>query len=250
MMFPLTHIWFSDKVLGYTNSYTVLGAIFPDIVITKCLNYKDTHYIDSERFYKLCASDNRSLDFVRALYTHAVSPKGLDYYGDERYFGLENGYCFQIGSQIESDVIKYCNIPKEYGLWKAHNFIEMGIELNVLNNNKELNKLLHNTFKDSEAINYVSNILSMYYRIEENTFKDSFSKYSDFIEINNINSLSLAKKYHIQMITKHNISIDIDKCAEIIEKSRILVRDSFEDFISSCLINVSYLVERLGDYSE
>jgi hypothetical protein len=151
-MFPLTHIWFSEKVLGYMNNLTVLGAVFPDIVITKCLKYDNTHNVGFGIYEHFKKTNPSFMDFVKSMLTHTVNPNGLDYYSDEAYLNGYKGYCFQKGMEIEKEVIDACNIPEEYGLWKAHNFIEMGVELNIADSEPKLSQILHNSFCDKDLI--------------------------------------------------------------------------------------------------
>jgi hypothetical protein len=82
--------------------------------------------------------------------------------------------------------------------------------------------------------------LSDYYGVGELTIIQGFDKFSDFIELENVNSAALAAKYYIQMQEKHNIEINAEKCVEIIEKARKIVLDDFDIFISYCINQVKF----------
>ena len=141
-MFPVTHIWFGEKVLGELDNQSILGTIFPDMVISGCLDYDTTHKSGWKLYEFFKKEYPEFLGFARGTISHGVDPKGLDYYGDEKYRGIEKGYCFQKAMEIVDKVVG-CSIPKELGLWKAHNFIEMAIEVEI----DELNPVAHAKMK-------------------------------------------------------------------------------------------------------
>jgi hypothetical protein len=245
-MFPITHTWFAEKVMGLKDNSLILGAIFPDIVITGCLDYKQTHYCGFELYNKLV--DNNS-NFAKAMATHTIYPKGLDYYGDERYKSGCKGYCFQKGQLIVNEVIDACNIPESFGLWKAHNFIEMGIELNIINNQQNLLEELHRAFLDKAAIEQVSGPIEGYFGLKRNEIIESYKRFSQYIEMDKTDCHSMADKYNLQMQSKHSIKIDVDRAAIIINNCRSLVETDFQEFIQYCGIRVKNMLDG-GDNHE
>jgi hypothetical protein len=245
-MFPITHIWFSRGILGYTNNLTVLGSIFPDTAISGCLIHEQTHS-GGWGLYKFFEDNfTEYMDFVKAAAIHTVNPRVLDFYSDEEYRSGYKGYCFQKAQKIEQEVIDACNIPNEFGLWKAHNFIEMGIEVNIATSEKGLVDVLHEGLNDDVLIGGLASPLESYFGISKFSAYECFKRFAGFVELGDLNSLSLAKKYDIQMKTKHGIGIDVLKCRDIIEKSRIIVKDDFNDFIEYCSRKVHDML-REGD---
>ena len=242
-MFPITHIWFSRKVLGYMNNMTVLGSVFPDTVIKCCLTHNQTHNVGWELYRFIGEYRADCLDFAKALVTHTVNPKGLDYYGDENYGSGYKGYCFQKAAEIEREVIEACNIPEKFGLWKAHNFIEMGIEMNIAYSNRELMDAFHDGLNDYSLERELSTILDKYYGLKDMTVCDCFSRFSGFMELKEVSSLTFAKRYNSQMQVKHGIEINIPKAGRIIEKCRSIVQDDFEDFIEYCTLKVETMLK-------
>lgn len=242
-MFPITHIWFSGRILGSINNMTVLGSIFPDTVIKCCLTYDQTHNIGWGLYDYFRENESEYLDFARAVVTHTVNPKGLDFYGDEEYGDGYKGYCFQKAAEIEKEVIEACNIPDKFGLWKAHNFIEMGIEMNIAEAHKELTEIFHKGLTDYSLLKELSNRLDKYFDLEGRSISDCFSKFAEFMELKDLSSLSLADRYNTQMQVKHGISIDIPKCSNIIEKSRTIVQKDFDVFIDFCTDKVAAMLK-------
>lgn len=249
-MFPMTHIWFSRRVLGHLNNMTVLGSVFPDAVIKCSLTYDQTHNSGWGLYEYFSKNAEEYLDFARAVATHTVNPKGLDFYGDEEYGSGYKGYCFQKAVEIEEEVIEACNIPGKFGLWKAHNFIEMGIELNIVHSEKELVSIFHDGLTDTRLIHKIAAHLDKYFGLKDKYFglKDGssascISKFTDFMELKDVSSLSLAKRYNTQMQVKHGISIDISKSSDIIEKSRTIVQEDFDSFIDYCTEKVETMLK-------
>lgn len=242
-MFPITHIWFSKRVLGYINNMTVLGSVFPDTVIKCCLSYDQTHNIGWGLHEYLRNYSEEYLDFARAMATHTVNPKGLDFYGDEEYGDGYKGYCFQKAVEIEKEVIEACNIPNKFGLWKAHNFIEMGIEMNIVDSEKGLADIFNKGLSDGLMVQELSSKLDKYFRLQGGSVADCFSKFTNFMELEDISSFALANRYNAQMQVKHGININILKCSDIIEKSRTIVQDDFDSFIDYCTEKVVIMLK-------
>jgi hypothetical protein len=239
-MYPITHIWFAEKVLGYRNNSVVLGAIFPDIAITRCLNYTDTHYCGFKLYNHL---EDCCGDFAKAMITHVVKPMGLDYYGDESFMSGHKGYCFQKGQQIVGQVIEACNLPEVFGLWKAHNFIEMGIELIINERHPELVLELHKAFGDKDAISHAAKPIEEYYGLRDGLIIESFGSYAEYIEFDQLSSHSLAVKYDMQMQSKHGISIDVEKSGELIQRCKAIVQNDLDSFMDYCCTKVKALLE-------
>lgn len=230
-MFPFTHIWFSRNVLRYTNNMTVLGSIFPDAFVSKELPYDVTHNIGWDLYDYCYEKDFNLVDFAISAATHTVSPKGLDYYGDNAYEGAD-GYCFQKAVSIVEEVIEACNIPVEFGLWKAHNFIEMAVEFEILNNNKDLVNLLDEALKDEQTMHEIESSLEEYYRLESGTFRNYFKRFQHFVYKENISSHILSINYDYHMKVRHGINIDIDKASKIIDKAKHIISDDYKRFFA------------------
>lgn len=242
-MFPITHIWFSRRILGYINNITALGSVFPDTVIKCCLTYDQTHNAGWGLYDYFKKHSEEYLDFTRAVVTHTVNPKGLDFYGDQEYGDGYKGYCFQKAAGIEKEVIAACNIPEKFGLWKAHNFIEMGIEMNITDSEKGLVDIFNKALSDRHLVLELSSHLDKYFGLQDRSVADCFSKFTDFMELKDLSSLALANRYNTQMQAKHGINIDISKCSDIIEKSRTIVQKDFDSFIDYCTEKVETMLK-------
>jgi hypothetical protein len=242
-MFPMTHIWFSRRVLGCADNTTVLGSVFPDTVIKCCLTYDQTHNggWGLYRYFKENVKEHYS--FARAMATHTVNPRGLDFYGDEEYGKGYKGYCFQKAAAIETEVIEACNIPEKFGLWKAHNFIEMGIEMNIAASDNELIGIFHSALTDKYLIRELAGNIGAYFGCRAAAVEDCFSKFTDFMELKELSSTALARRYDAQMQAKHGLRIDIQRSSDIIENCRSIVKEDFDGFIDFCTEQVKVMLE-------
>ena len=230
-MFPITHIWFSKKVLGYINHLTILGAVFPDPFASKYLTYDDTHKCGWAFFDYIIKGKQELSDFAKAVVTHTVSPKGLDYYADEQYEGSE-GYCFQKAVVIVDDVINACNIPIEYGLWKAHNFIEMAVEVEILINNQWIIQSFSEALYDIDITNTLESFVELYFNLEPCSMKNAFKRLESFVKITGTTSYDFALQYDLVMQRRHGINIDVGKSSKIIEICREIINEDFTGFIN------------------
>ncbi|MCQ1530789.1 hypothetical protein [Lutispora saccharofermentans] len=242
-MFPFTHIWFSQKVLGYSNNMTVLGAIFPDALVSATLNYEATHKIGWHILDYFYREKPELLDFIKSGITHTVYPRGLDFYGDEEYKGSK-GFCFQKAIEIAEEVIDACNIPKEHGLWKAHNFIEMAVELNILSENNNLPMLLEDALKDTELIKEIEATLEKFYGLEPKSLGNSFIRFESFVYKKNVDSFILSINYDQHMKNKHGISIDIDKASKIIDKAAFIISKDYAEFFETTEKKVEEMLQK------
>ena len=241
-MFPVTHIWFAERVLGELNNQSALGTIFPDMVILGCLEYDTTHKSGWKLLDFLGKDHPEFLGFARGILTHGVNPKGLDYYSDEKYKDLDEGYCFQKAREIEKRVIESCNIPEKMGLWKAHNFIEMAVELEIHRKYPSANKKMKAAMKDMQVIDNICPILDKYYDLKNGTMKSCVEHFGAFVELERPTAESLAVKYDFQMYQKHGIHINILKSRDIIDDCRQIISSDMFDFFDYVNIKVVEMI--------
>ncbi len=249
-MFPVTHIWFGERVLGKLNNMGILGTIFPDMVISGCFSHEETHRAGWKLFDFLVSKDEYFRPFALGTITHGVNPTGLDYFGDEKFPGGEKGYCFQKAEIIKNKVIEACNIPEEFGLWKGHNFIEMAIEMEIYDKNIDIDYRMKSALADKYEITKISRALAEYYLLNSEDVSHCIDQFGKYVELENPSSSSLAFKYDLQMIKKHGISIDIKKSTKIIEESREIIKEDIFDFFDFAENEVKKIIKNKGDFEK
>ncbi|WP_418792146.1 hypothetical protein [Phosphitispora sp. TUW77] len=241
-MFPYTHICFANDVLGKISDEIILGAVFPDTVIAGFLEHNAAHN-QTPALYRYLKGLGVFGDFSRALITHSITPKGLDYYCDEKYLDYEKGYAFEMARPLVKKVIKSCNLTEEMGWWKAHNFIEMGADVWLFEKRPEFHGYLKQALNNKTLILALSQVLSPFFDVPAAKLAMSFAIFGEYVNMDEITPVELAKKYCLQMTKKHGITIDIIESAKIIEEAVDIIEKTFPDFISYCQQNVAEMLE-------
>lgn len=229
-MFPQTHVYFAGRVLGNINDAIALGSIFPDMVIGAGVPRDISHNSGRELFAFLM--ENGALcDFARGNITHGVNPDGLDYYGDEKNPPFERGYCFEKGRRFIQATVEACNIPEEMGWWKAHNIVEMGIELHI-SQRAPYGEILRGAFANTALIEDISCQSGAFFGRDPLPFAGRIASFPDYIDLEMATPESLARKYEYQMYFKHRIRINTPRVAKLIEEAAQWVDSDLDDFFN------------------
>jgi hypothetical protein len=230
-MFPQTHIYFAEWMNGTKGDPVTLGSIFPDMLTWNLFNHYESHS-KGEEIYKFLKKHNTLLDFGNAVLTHGFAPKGLDYYGDEKYLDFEKGYCFEKARTFVTETVEACNIPLSMGWWKAHNIVEMGIELLVSSRDYYYDKF-ESAFTNRVLISEVDEMLQNLWKNNNLNIARRVEKFAGVIEQDRARAESLAKKYEMQMLIRHKAVIDTRKVAALIEKAAETVDPELDAFFST-----------------
>ena len=230
-MYPLTHVYFAHKVLGHIDDATILGSIFPDMVILCGIPWNESHRLGQTLWPHFKNAADPMVPFVMGIITHGIEPRGLDYYSDEQYGVFEKGYCFEKARPLVKQVIEALNIPPENGLWKAHNFIEMGIELYIYDRHPWLPGQVSRAFQNQPLVDRLVTRLSPLLSQRDRPLDHCFSVFSKIIAEDEINAAFLAVRYEKQLNHRHNIeSIDVESCQALIERGQQIIEAEVEDF--------------------
>ncbi len=231
-MFPQTHVFFAESVLKQQGDPVTLGSIFPDMLVGRDFTHFEAHSKGIEIFEFLNANNLLS-DFGRAVVTHGFNPKGLDYYGDEKYLDFEKGYCFEKARPFISKTVEACNIPAEMGWWKAHNIIEMGVEL-LISSSGSFGEKIASAFLNKFLIKEVNAMLDHLW--PENlsiNLEGRVERFSGVVALEKTTAETLARKFRIQMQLKHGLDIDIKKVTRLIDRAAVEVCHDIQPFFSS-----------------
>lgn len=232
-MYPQTHVYFSEILIGKQSDQISLGSILPDMLVGELFNHCEAHSTGAE-IYKFLVK-NRSLpDFGQAVLTHGFNPKGLDYYGDEKYLDCEKGYSFEKARPFIQKTVEACNIPPEMGWWKAHNIIEMGVEL-LVGSSGDYSERLKSAFTNHSLASEVDEMFHSLWPEKDIRFINRVKRFSGFIELERPSVESLAQKYRVQMLFKHKVEIDTKKTAQLIYRAAESVTvDLYQFFKNTC----------------
>jgi hypothetical protein len=236
-MYPQTHVYFAQSILGKQSDQVSLGSILPDMLIGEQFNHCEAHSKGVE-IYNFLVKNCSLLDFGQAVLTHGFTPEGLDYYGDEKYLDYEKGYSFEKARPFIQKTIEACRIPPEMGWWKAHNIIEMGVEL-LVGSAGHYSEYLKSAFTNHALVSEVSEMMQNLWKDKDLKFIARVERFIGFIELEKPGVESLAQKYKVQMQYKHRVEIDTKKVAQLIFKAAEAVNTDLQQFFQ----NTSTLVK-------
>lgn len=229
-MYPLTHIYFAHKALGFLDDAVVLGSVFPDIIVVTGLDWKLSH-TRGWKFWQCFQEGNKDLrNFSLGVVTHGIEPKGLDYYSDKQYKNFEKGYCFEKARPLVNNVVEACCLPAADGWWKAHNFIEMGVELYIYEKQPELLTLLRQAHANTALVRELIRTFSPFLKKSELSLQEAFAIFRAAAG-EPVDLRRMVLRYQRQIIHRYNIAaIDLPKCKEIILRGKELIVPDIEYF--------------------
>ncbi|OPY58341.1 MAG: hypothetical protein A4E55_00925 [Pelotomaculum sp. PtaU1.Bin035] len=246
-LFPQTHVYFAETVLGKQGDAVTLGSILPDMLIGMDFNHYEAHSKGIE-IYNFTGRDSSLRYFGNAVATHGFVPEGLDYYGDEKYLDFEKGYCFEKARPFILKTVDACNIPLEMGWWKAHNIIEMGVEF-LISSKEHYSERVMSALFNKCLIDEVDEMLQELWKENNFTFPRRVERFAKLVEIEKATASSLANKYRLQMQLRHQVEIDVTKVAKLIGDAAEKVSLDLEDFFNITTAMVKYNIWKLDKKS-
>lgn len=244
-MYPQTHVFFAEAVLKKQGDLVTLGSILPDMLINKDFSHCRAHNSGAE-IYRFAGNDSFVLDFGKAVCTHGFDPKGLDYYGDEKYMDYERGYCFERARPFVARTVEACNISQEIGWWKAHNIIEMGVET-IISSTGYYDEKIKDMFQNTALLHQVDELLRELWGKDSPHFVRRLELFAKVIQMEKATPESLAKKYDIQMQLRHKVKIDVKEVARLINDAADSVFMEVKDFFAVTSDLVKKNIQTLAD---
>ena len=251
-MFPLAHLEFARRVLGPLRSEELLGAVAPDVLVAADLGWDVTHRVGVRLYDR--AMDARAeghsdgdllVRFARAALTHGADPEGLDYYGDVSYRGHDRGFAYLVARPLADRVAAVCRLPPELGWWKAHNFVEMAIDMLVDEAHPGWGEGLVRAFDAGGLVTAVSSFLDEALALPAGRVAPYFTRFPTFVALEQPTPMRLAETYGVQVQVKHGVDeIDVALAAEIIEEAADLARPVMDDFFAAAREGVARMLTR------
>ncbi len=226
-MFPQTHVYFAQRVLGHMSDELALGSIFPDMIINPKLQHKEAHSLGT-LLLNNWDKEKELLDFIQGVITHGIEPNGLDFFGDEKYLEYERGYCFEKARPLVNQTMRACNIPEHMGWWKAHNIVEMAVELHISNDNR-YGDIIQKACINNDFIQYLGSKLP-HICPDVSFLQQRIAAFPNYIETHKITTKTLAEKYGTQMSTRHGVQINTVEVEKLISSAAEQISDDIEDF--------------------
>jgi len=219
-MFPITHIYCVKKLISDTNGQHFLGSVFPDIVITGIMKRTETHYgeIEIVEYFKKYPD---LIGFAKGLFSHNT----LDYYCDEDPTPRE-GYAFKKSKELISDVQKATGLNDIMSLVRSHNFIELAMDIMLLEENPELLDDLNLAKKEIENEKLMKSI-GEYYKKNAQDIKNALKEYFEIIPIPldvDCGAEGLVNVFKI----KDNVDVKKEDIVTITQKAIGIIKDKFK----------------------
>jgi hypothetical protein len=251
-MFPVTHLYVVKSLLApqSLSNLAILGAIYPDTCISNQFTWRATHGQGLDILRSLSQAEQSDFaPFFTGLFSHGVEPRGLDYYGDLDFDHNGTGYSFLKAAPLKEAVARVCGLEEKYGLWKAHNFIEMGIEVRYSKKFPELNRQLLQVLESAHAeIRSLSRMLARFYQVPEAQLESGFQGFTGFLTPAPWDAAQLAAMFVKQLNYRlGERSIDVSAVAALIEEAAGLTLEDGEAFIEQVVRQIkAELPEWLG----
>lgn len=231
-MYPLTHAWFTRRLWKEPSDSMLLGALLPDTIITTGLNWGLTHRPGNDLLMRLASRGEAHTDFALGWLSHAVEPHGIDYFGDDMYPGTERGYCFELARPYAERAARICGISSDLGWWKAHNFIEMGIEIIAARDWREVGERCRFVLDHSEEHRDVLEAVASELETQSEVLVGGYRMFPEYLQFDDISPKGLAVSYERQVTVKHDVThIDVDDATDLICTCVSLVEESLEAFL-------------------
>jgi hypothetical protein len=246
-LFPLTHAYTVCRLVPGAGPLHILGAIFPDAVLTNGLDWGLAHQSGAALYEFLGRRAPAGRPFAVGMITHGIVPAGLDYYGDREYAGLECGYSFEEARPYAAQVAALCRLPASMGLWKAHNFVEMALEWLIARQNPGLEGQVRQAFARTDELAFLSPHLATFFEREDLDLVRSLPAMLPFLALEQISPDSLAERYQRQVRLRHGVeAIAVEEAAGLIAEIAVAIQPRCWAFLEDVLGKIGAMLEREG----
>ncbi len=254
-MFPLTHAYAIGRLVGSPGPLHILGAIFPDAVLTNGLSWEQTHRAGAALYSFLAGRAPAGLPFAVGVISHGVTPPGLDYYGDQQYGDSQRGYAFAEAGPYSERVATICRLPASMGLWKAHNFVEMAIEWLLAEQHPALGGEVQHALGTAAStttapgadLAALSPHVAAFFGRPGLDLGAGLAAMAPFLALERITPSSLSERYQRQVRLKHGVeAIDVTGAAALIEEVAAAIQPRCWSFLEDVLGRIAALLDQEG----
>ena len=218
-MFPIVHYYTNKAFIKNGGHFLIWGGLFPDLAANAGINRDDAHQM-GDPFYRYCVKNAPyAIPLAKGILGHGIKPFGMDYYADEYWPGGKKGWCFQKGEAWNRKVGLSTSLPEKLWYWKAHNFIEMSLDLLMYAEYPQLREELLIGLDDGDSLKESSIILGNYLGIENQKIVDALKRAVIVFSLIELSPLDMAKKQAQAFIRRHNVyGSDIYAMAGVLEE--------------------------------
>lgn len=254
-MFPIAHGWLLARLTdGSPSPAAFLGCVWPDMLFGSPLTHQQSHtsgetLLDFTREQPDGAGRDALLDFTRGVITHGSAPHGFDWYSDESYGdgGAAKGYAFQRGAAIATRAAVACGVVEEFGLWKAHNLIEMAFERRLYQADPAAAATLRAACDDTDLMAQIAGPLAQFFHQDAAALAAAMLRYREVVSLAPDSLDALATIYAAQTRIRHpGATPDAHAIASLIGEAEDIVASDGETYLAICHAGVSSMLAALG----
>ncbi|MEG1500740.1 MAG: hypothetical protein RR396_02175 [Clostridiales bacterium] len=245
-MFPIVHHFANKKFNKDFSPLLVFGGLFPDLASGMGLERNWAHNMGAD-FYAWAEknSPQSAIPLARGILCHGSKPNGLDYYADEYWPGGKKGWCFQQGQNWLEEVKYSTHLPDNLIWWKAHNFIEMCLELLMTEKYPLLNKEILTSLADTSYEKEAVDLFSLYTSVDKKIIRDVFRKVPQIFALEEVSAGELAKKQAQAFALRHQVfDADIVAMSETISAMCQEIEALYPSFLDTALAKVGEMLDQ------
>lgn len=233
-MLSLSHTYVSTQVTGKKSPLLIFGSVLPDIawVSTQGKVFERLHNSPKD-FYSFLASKAPDLvDLAIGARLHSNVDKGADFYSDD----TKTGFAVVEGKKIQSEAGKLLKTDDaRLSLVLAHNFIEAGVDLNLLERYPEI----LNTYKFGLSVDLavVSGCVAEYLGLDKTLVREELGKFVELLSPMNLSSppnmVNGALLPLVQVV--FNKQVEANAAQEVLTKAKELTKDTTMSFLDAAV---------------
>jgi hypothetical protein len=253
-MFPMAHVWLLEQVVARPEPAHYVGCVWPDMLFGSPLEHAASHRrgVELLAFARQRLADGTPgaagfMSFAAGVVTHCSEPHGFDWYSDEQWGDdpTSRGYAFQRGAPIAIATAAACGLPASFGVWKAHNVIEMAFELTLYAADPGLADRFNLACADADLRARLTDGLAAFYGHPASALDESMRVFADWW-VRPISPNALAHIYARQVRAKHGARTpDEAAIAALIERAGALIAGDRESYLATCVTRVGELLTTL-----
>ncbi len=233
-MLPLSHTYVSTKVTGKKSPLLVFGSVLPDIawMSLKGKAFEKIHNSPKDFYSFLVASNPDLVDLGMGVRLHSNVDRGADFYSDD----TKVGFAVVEGRKIQSEVGKLLETDEaRLSLVLAHNFIEAGVDLNLLEKYPEIPNIYK--FVLSVDLDVVSECVAKYLGLDKAMVREELGNFVGLLSPMNLSSppnmVHGALLPLVKIIFKREV--DANAALEILTKAREITKNTAMSYLDGAV---------------
>lgn len=231
-MFHHTHAYIASKLYKSENDLLLVGSILPDIAVTKIIAWEGgLHGTESvQSFFKFIQNKYpQFLDLYKGILAHNI----LDDFTHKDYGAT--GYAYQNNKELVKLVSKYYALDDASARGKAHNYIESGVDILLLQENPSIQLKLKKALRSIDQ-RELAELLSEYFASDKNEVINAISFFFDLFTKYNFEKLDNWAEFWRDLAQLLSLKkIEEKERKSLLDMSVEVTKNTYEDFLNYAL---------------